>query len=702
MDKRALSAISRPALTDKNRELLRMFPHMCYLVTANRREVNGVDTLIINFFRAEKQELKPEFRTFCQPEDYITQVLTTEEIKWKTGAINHLTGYLYWHNNGGNIVVASARERKIMLEFLYEFKEKHNVKDYARFMTQDQAETDTELGNRIDEYQDKIKEWKLKAKHDKEKSEIDLQMRKFGGVPEDYFQFIKEKVFGEENYIFYSSAKKTAHCTNCGLDFELDEEKHLRHKEIPVWNSKDIVKHNNYAVCPYCNKCLKCKSEGMGRKGLTAVQWSVLVQKYEEEVLVRYFCHTKDFRGNYRKPEITAVEKFRTVHTAEKAECFDFGKFKNTLDFRWCRYSEGKYGGWCPPAETEMPRTTVLYNKNISEAISKTCMKYSAVNIYIDKILNNCKWRIELREPWSIDWYFNQYRKKPYLEQLLKIGFFNIVRSVMEDYRCPEFVIGRTVLETLGVNKAQFNMLRAIGNPSVRDVMILRYARKISQQEFDMLRQVKDDPIGGTYERYIDMRAYTTIYKVKKYIDKNGIVYQGDYFDYIKWLQELGYDMRNEFNLFPRKFKKAHDDKYREYIGLQDKKAEEDARKFRELMKRLRKEALKTEPMSLKIGGLFIRFPKNLDELKVEGEILHHCVGTYRDKVAKGESMIFFIRKEDGPDKPYYTMEWKGKVVQCRGFRNCEMTPEVKAFVEIFQEKMMEYEKSLKNQRKAV
>ena len=38
-----------------------------------------------------------------------------------------------------------------------------------------------------------------------------------------------------------------------------------------------------------------CKSEGMGRQNLFAIQWSVLVQKYEDEVLVRYFCHTKDF-----------------------------------------------------------------------------------------------------------------------------------------------------------------------------------------------------------------------------------------------------------------------------------------------------------------------------------------------------------------------------------------------------------------------
>lgn len=53
--------------------------------------------------------------------------------------------------------------------------------------------------------------------------------------------------------------------------------------------------------------------------------------------------------------------------------------------------------------------------------------------------------------------------------------------------------------------------------------------------------------------------------------------------------------------------------------------------------------------------------------------------------------MIFFIRRKEEPEKPYYTLEWHGKVVQCRGSHNCDMTPEVKAFVQIFQEKMTEY-----------
>ena len=151
----------------------------------------------------------------------------------------------------------------------------------------------------------------------------------------------------------------------------------------------------------------------------------------------------------------------------------------------------------------------------------------------------------------------------------------------------------------------------------------------------------------------------------------------------------MGYDMRNEFNLYPRDFQKAHDDKSKEYTRFKDKKAKEDKKRFKRLLEELRNKA-DVDAVNMRAEGMFIRLPSELDELKHEGEMLHHCVGTYREKVAKGDSIIFFIRLEAEPDRPFYTLEWRGRVIQCRGYKNCDMTPEVKAFVDIFQQKMME------------
>lgn len=695
MDKRALSAIPRPALTDKNKEMPLLVPNMCYLATADRREVNGIDTLIINFFRNNKTELKPEFRTFCQMDDYITQDLKTEKTKWKTGAVNYLTGYLYWHKDSGNIVIASVGERKVILDFLRDFRKEHGIDDQRMTIARGAA-VDSEVENRIDEYQDSIKEWKLRERHKKEKAEIDLQMEKFGSLPDNYEQFVKETVFSAENYIFYSRPKKRAYCTKCGHDFELRKDG-LYHRKIAIWNDTDHVKHNRTVRCPYCNSYLVCKSEGMGRQSLFSIEWSILVQKYKEEVLVRYFCHTKDFRIDFRNPKIESSERFRTVHTAKKSTDFEWCQFKSSAELRWCYFTNRSYG-YCQPSEMTAPRSTILYNTDLLETVSGTCMKYSAIDIYLDKVVQDSQ---ILNKPWCIDWYFNAYREKPYLEQLLKIGFYRLTKAVLEDHNCPEFKNGRTVLETLGINKLQFNMLRELADPSVRDVEILRYAEEIQHEDFKILRYIHDDGYDRMYRNYLDMRRYTTIYKLDKYINKQKIKHDRDYFDYIRWLEEMGYDMRNEFNLFPRDFRKAHDDKSKEYTRFKDKQAKEDEKRFKRLLKQLRKETADVDAMNLRIKGMFIRLPKELDELKREGETLHHCVGTYRDKVAKGDTMIFFIRLEAEPERPFFTLEWNGRVVQCRGFRNCDMTPEVKAFVNIFQEKMAEYEEKPVNRRKA-
>lgn len=266
MDKRKLSAIPRPVLTEKNREMPLLVSNMCYLVTANRQEVGGNDTLIINFFRAENKKLKPAFRTFCQMDDYITQDLSTDETKWKTGAIDYLTGYLCWHRNSGNIVIASATEREEILSFFRDFRQIHKIDDQQRIIPQG-AGVDSEIKNRIDEYHGAIKEWKLQVRHRKEKDEIDQQMKKFGRLPTDYEQFVKETVFRDENYIFYSRPEERAYCSKCGHDFGLRKDG-LYHRKIAIWNDTDQIKHNRAVRCPYCNSYLTCKSEGMGRQSL--------------------------------------------------------------------------------------------------------------------------------------------------------------------------------------------------------------------------------------------------------------------------------------------------------------------------------------------------------------------------------------------------------------------------------------------------
>lgn len=424
-----------------------------------------------------------------------------------------------------------------------------------------------------------------------------------------------------------------------------------------------------------------------------------MVQPDGENILTRYFCHVKDFRLDFHNPRITTSEGYRTIHRDSGVTDYMWARYKNT-DMRWCYYRD-RYTGWYPPSESIYPRSVVMYNQELAGDIKGTCMQYSVPDVFINKIADDPRY---FNTPWLIDNYFNSYRKYPFIEQLLKVGFYRMTREFLDDNRQNENVFNsgkRNIMETLGIGKTQYNMLREVGDPSIRDLEILRYKPDLKRDEFQTLRYITDNGRANNYTNYIDMMKYTTLHKVCRYISDKKIKYDHDYFDYIGWIEKMGYDMTNEFNLFPKNFVNVHDEMSKQYVKFKDKQAREDAKRFNQTLKKLRKETKDVEAMNLNIEGLFIRLPNRLEELKKEGEALHHCVGTYMERVRKGETMIFFIRRKEEPEKPYYTLEWHGKVVQCRGSHNCDMTPEVKAFVQIFQEKMTEYASEPQKHRKA-
>lgn len=662
------------------------------VIISQKKKVEAEETLILNVYQVSgknKKDISLLFRVFCQKNDYIT--FEADCNKWRTGALLHLiyrdSGWCeYWWNYH-------------QLEFLTDKDAKRVESTLRRWNHNNMEYGERAAITLFDQYQQNVKNARLMKKHKKETDVIDADMEKFGELPDDYQTFIEETVFKDENYIFYDTKEKRAFCTSCKKTFIL-ENKHLRHKTIGVWNNRDDVGHNKTVCCPYCNKFLLAKSEGMSRQSLVSVEWSLLVQSHNEEVLTRYFCHTKDFRIDFHNPKITTHEGYRTVHRADKATDYMWASYKTTGNMRWCYYRD-RGSSWYPPAETVAPRSVVMYNVNLQETVAGTCMKYSVPDIFIENVANDKRY---FNSPWIIDNYFNSYRKYPFIEQLMKVGFYRMTRDFLEDPNSADVNLNEgqnSILGTLGINKNQYNMLRKVGDPRLKDLAILRYKPDLKWNDFEKLRWIQDVGYVGIYKEYIDLMHYTTLHKLSRYIREQNIAYEHDYFDYTGWLEKMGYDMRNEFNLYPKDFKKAHDDKLKEYVKFKDKRAKEDIKRFNKMLKKLRKDTSDVDAMNLRIEGMFIRLPEQLDELKKEGEILHHCVGTYVDMVEKGETMIFFIRKESDPDKPFFTLEWKGRVVQCRGYRNCNMTPEVKAFVQIFQEKMAEYENEPKKQRKA-
>ena len=155
-----------------------------------------------------------------------------------------------------------------------------------------------------------------------------------------------------------------------------------------------------------------------------------------------------------------------------------------------------------------------------------------------------------------------------------------------------------------------------------------------------------------------------------------------EYRDYLRECGQLGLDLHNREVLFPKDLKAAHE---RTMAQVSFEKNKTDQEKFQKAVDRLEKYAWQKD-------GLLIRPARTQEELREEGIALHHCVGGYIRQMADGETAIFFVRKLDAPDTPYFTLELqKKRVIQCRTAHNAsyERYPEILSFVQEWEQEVV-------------
>ena len=169
---------------------------------------------------------------------------------------------------------------------------------------------------------------------------------------------------------------------------------------------------------------------------------------------------------------------------------------------------------------------------------------------------------------------------------------------------------------------------------------------------------------------------------IYEYIQSNDIS-SWTYRDYWEACLELGLDMHDTKNCYPRDFQRMHDLRIQEY---QAKKEKMNAQKKKKMVERFKKESAKYEDMLLKSDDLTLVLPKTPKDLVREGNKLHHCVGHmgYDKKMADGESLIVFVRKTDDIEKPFVTVEYifkQRRVAQIYGDHDSRPPQEVIDFV---------------------
>jgi len=143
------------------------------------------------------------------------------------------------------------------------------------------------------------------------------------------------------------------------------------------------------------------------------------------------------------------------------------------------------------------------------------------------------------------------------------------------------------------------------------------------------------------------------------------------YLDYLNACNYLRLDMSRQDNRYPSDFQRWHDRRIEEYITV---KKRADEKKRAELYKQFAAVAEKYQDLQ-RLGSYAVIIAKSPAELIHEGEQLRHCVGkmSYEEKMAKEETLIFFVRSIEQPNVPFVTIEYSlasNKILQCYGYQS--------------------------------
>lgn len=615
-----------------------------YIVNAVVRIIDHQKVLVLDFCSRNSlvqgsREL--QYRAFITKQDHLTADFTYPGVKWRTGTIYTVTGERLWWRYQPYIC-QDTKAQETILRYL-------------------KASLTADPFDAIDRMQQQILQRRLKKRHRRITDAIDAQMRTVPSLPRGFSKWLDREVMTHSKYIFYNyrhgQKKQNGFCTWCRHEVELSS---------PRYNQEE--------VCPHCGEKMVFKTE---KKCGTFCDENLatVLQKCQDGIVVRRFEVRKWYRkDSFREPELDVFEYERTLFDAKgDAVQYAWLDFKNT-GYRWC------YGSY-------WNRDGVLYTANLREVLEHTPWQYSHIYDLIDH--GTCPSKIA-------EWLYN-YAQNPYVEYLYKLGLTNLTARVLEGIPTHMNRKGKTLTEVLGIKKEYVPLLRDL-NASNDQLKCIQTASNYGIRLTPDLYRKMERFFDHRMQAAVDILRFATFRKVDIYINRQKDTINrgrknqqtlwnvtGDWMDYVRGCEELGYDLNNNFVLFPKHLTEAHD-----LVTERVNRKREDERKAeRERLNAATRKHFEVlqEQYGWERDGLMVRAPESMDAIIKEGQEQHHCVGNYAESAANGETIILFVRKAEEPENPYYTMEIKKrKITQCRGYENDGMTPEVKRFIQVFAE----------------
>ncbi|NRS50995.1 PcfJ domain-containing protein [Brevibacillus sp. HB2.2] len=484
--------------------------------------------------------------------------------------------------------------------------------------------------------------------------------------PSDYspeiVDYVTNNVLLDSRYIFTRRAAgvQFGHCTHCKKNFP-----------------SVALKHNDKATCPICESYCTVKASGKGRKYLIDRAYVVYYEKSvldPQVIIARGFSVQRDYSKDYLSVETKYIPHVMYVFQMGNSQMF----WQSFYNGAWRKedkvksiFSNSQHANdWCSFT-------------SIEKAVVGTPFQYSTWEQYRDTDMVN---------------FFALYSSYPCIEYLTKLKMRYFVTAKLYGAKTYGAINwrGKGIDQVLKLNKQRSKeIIASISGTSLHPLTLRLF--QIACKERSDLAIPELNELAVKYDEYFEefkkMLKHTTIRRAHGYVNRQiekekkakrparvrDILITWK--DYVSDCGRLGMDLKNDSVLFPSNLHQAHQNTIKQ---VKIKEDEELTRKIQ-----LRRETL--AKYHFESMGFVIRAATDSKELIEEGKKLQHCVGTYADRYADGRCDILVIRQSESRDTPFYTMEIQnGKIVQCRGLKNCGMTEEVERFVEVFREARLE------------
>ena len=626
-------------------------------VTVKEPVVDGERLLVVDFLEnlsctAYRRDM-PSFRIVCAKKSKEVKGINHEgRIQQKV--LNCFSTPMWWYNE---YVLISPREEEALRRFLKAEKtENHQMDNLCKWIKQTRQEMKKRSMEKRGELMDE--DYRLCPE----------------ALPEGLIDYIRREVLPEDRVIIYKRGNVNGICTVCGTQV------HARGRRFT---------QSAYATCPNCGARVICVLEDGCAFAANYIENIVAVQKGTdgETVFFRQWLLHRDNSARWEHIEDFLQETVRYAIRGNKTAKWQ-KQGKESYYMRTERYELDEWTRW--QDNRIYDGSYFFYPTGIEEALSGTAMQYADLEGYLEERGHN-------KNPI----YFLEYHARyPVIEFLWKAGYRNIVHNrifgmdrenrnaiLWERKKLKEcFKFPLRILKLMPPEEWSLNDIQRVND------LWEKYGGKVTDTEIRLVLQSKVD-----IQLWSRATTYANAGRILKYIknqtdkrkeknpDKRSIS-QNDtaqaYRDYLQECEQLHLDLHDKEILFPKDLTAAHN-RTMEQVKFEKNKADQE--KFQKAVEKLEKFAWGE-------GEFFIRPAREQMELTAEGKALHHCVGGYIRRMAEGETAIFFLRKANEPDKPFYTLELqKQRVIQCRTEHNAsyDRNTDVKKFVDMWMEKVV-------------